>query len=287
MAVRSMTGFGRAHTTQDGVTAWAEARSVNSRTLDVRVRAPLALGDSLLWAEQLVRKQLRRGRVEVTLRADDARAAEGVLDRGRAKAALRAFQELARELGHDEPAPLSLLACVPGLFEPEAESSGRLRAACERALSDALLALDQDREREGRALAADLAGRLAEVAALVRDIKQRAASLPELARERLTARLARLGVEVEPARLVQEVALVADKSDVAEELSRLSTHVAHFEDLLSDEEAGGRKLEFMLQELSREATTLSAKAQDVSISVCVVNLKVELERMREQVQNVE
>ena len=286
--MRSMTGFGTASRSRGAGRVVVEVRSVNARTLDVRVRLPEALGDSSVWAEQIVRRRLRRGRIEVSLRLDGSGVSGVELDVVKAKAALDALGRLAEERG-EATAPLALLAAVPGLFVAPAGLLAELRDAAEAALADALEALDADRAREGSAISAELTHR----ATLVRTALHRAADLTKhLAssyRRRLEERLGRLDVSVDPARVEAEVVLFADRADVAEEISRLSTHLEHLESILAGraEPAEGRRLEFLILEMLREATTMAAKAQDAGVSREVVEMKVELERMREQVQNVE
>lgn len=286
--MRSMTGFGTASRSRGAGRVVVEVRSVNARTLDVRVRLPEALGDSSVWAEQLARRRLRRGRVEVSIRLDGTGLASVELDEPKAKAAIEALGRLAREQG-EAAAPLSLLAAVPGLFVAPAALLSELRDAAEAALGDALEALDADRAREGAAISAELTHRATLVRAALHRAKDLTKSLASSYKRRLEERIARLDVSVEHARLEAEVALFADRSDVSEEISRLTTHLEHFESILGGraEAAEGRRLEFLLLEMLREATTTSAKAQDAAVSREVVEMKVELERMREQVQNVE
>ncbi len=290
-----MTGFGTCSVDAEaGVRVVCEARSVNSRSLDVRLRAAVELGDASLWAEQLTKKRLRRGRVELSVRVE-AQAAEGpAFQRARAVAALHAFADVAREFGYPDRPPLTVLASVPGLFEANVERA-TLRAPAERAVELALDDLDRDRAREGAVLRDELLARAASVHTTLGRVSERAAELPQQLRARLKARLAKqqpevratVGVDLDDARLEQEVALLADRCDVAEELSRLASHTAHFRDLCAAAEVDGRRLDFLLQEMMREASTLSAKAQDAEVSRDVVDIKVDLDRMREQVQNVE
>jgi uncharacterized protein (TIGR00255 family) len=283
-----MTGFGTAVRSRGAGRVVVEVRSVNARTLDVRVRLPDALGDSSVWAEQVVRRRLRRGRVEVAIRTEGQAACGVELDQERARTALEALGALAREQGLEAP-PLSLLSAVPGLFVPAQSTLSQLRASAEEALAEALEALDTDRAREGAAMAAELAGRAASVRGGLERARTISAGLPATFKKRLEERLARIELAVDPPRLETEVALLAERSDVAEEISRLGTHLAHFEDVLAGraEAAEGRRLEFLLLEMLREASTMAAKAQDAGVSREVVGMKVELERMREQVQNVE
>ncbi len=284
----SMTGFGAGSADGPQGRVTAEVRSVNARTLDIRCRLPDALGEASLWAEQLVRTRLRRGRVELVVTADPTASVAVELDRPRALAALRALGELAREAGAGEP-PLSVLATLPGLFVPSAGDLDRLKSSAKRAAELALDALETDRAREGAILRAELEARAATVARSVEALRSRTADLPAAFRARLAERLQRSGVTLDPARLEAEVAILADRTDVSEELERLSAHTAHLRSLIDEGDGTpeGRRLDFVLQEMLRESTTLSAKAQDAATSREVVAVKVEIERMREQVQNVE
>jgi len=284
----SMTGFGAGSADGPHGAVQAEARSVNARTLDVRCRLPEALGDTSLWAEQIVRTRIRRGRVELVIRSVGAGAVGVEIDRPRAKAAIEALAELARDVGVAAP-PLSVLAALPGLFVASEVDRARLRATALEAAERALDALDQDRAREGAVIRKELEGRTETILAAITELRTRTDTLPALFRARLADRLSKLGTAADPLRLEAEVALLAERIDVSEELERLSTHTAHFGAVLREESepAEGRRLDFLLQEMQREATTLSAKAQDAETSRRVVLIKVEIERIREQVQNVE
>lgn len=293
-----MTGFGAADVALPNGRVVAEIRSVNGRALDVRVKLPEALGDHGLWAEQLVRKHVLRGRVEAFVRTEGSSQVPVDIDRVRAESALTALRELRDAVDPGAALSLEILAHVPGLFVPRAESVDALRGAAEAALEKALSALDAEKEREGDATLADLSARLVAVVEAHRRVSTRAAELPEVFRKRLASRIAKADVSVEPARLAAEIALVAERSDVSEELARLSAHLERFTTIVdaarrrahdASERGGrsGRELDFLLQEMLREVGTLGAKAQDHEVSVDVIRMKVELERMREQVQNVE
>jgi uncharacterized protein (TIGR00255 family) len=173
-----------------------------------------------------------------------------------------------------------------GESRPDLESAA---AALQRALSAALDALDGMRRREGEALARDLGARLDAIEKGARELSRLAPLQVEAARERLSARIAELtrGTPIDPARLAQEVALFADRTDVAEELTRLGSHLNQARGLIRSEAPAGRKLEFIVQEMNREINTIGSKSQDAGIANAVVELKAELERIREQVQNVE
>lgn len=299
--MRSMTGFGASSAALGSSRIVVEVRTVNARSLDVRMKMPDLFADATLWAEQLVRSRLRRGRVEITVAWEGDAGPTFSFDRPRAIAALRAFLDVGQELGIEAAPPLSVLASVPGLFGgqralPDAKTAAGL------ALGQALGQLDADRAREGKVIADELASRAELVLAAVERASKRAATLPAAMRARLSERIGRLeNVSLDPARLEAEVALYAERYDVSEELSRLATHMKHFQTLVGrskeddehahghgkEPEPEGRRLDFILQEAMREATTLAVKAQDAQVSADVVEMKVELERMREQVQNVE
>jgi uncharacterized protein (TIGR00255 family) len=290
--LKSMTGIG----SSDGVLGSGrlslEARSVNHRFLDVRVRVPRELSEHGTFLEQLARTRLARGRVEILVRFETAGGAQVVVDKVRAAAALRALAELRDELGVSEPVPLTLLAAVPDLFIASGQHAPDLvRGALSGALDTALAALESMRALEGRNLQTDLQGRLQAVHALVAGIAQHAPEVADRYRQRLRERVARLldgtDVRCDPGRLEQEVALFADRVDVAEELTRFASHCGQFALLLESTEPVGRKLDFLLQEMAREVNTIGAKASEAGMAFRVVELKAEVERMREQVQNVE
>lgn len=292
MPVRSMTGFGTGQAPLGTGRVVAEIRTVNGRTLDVRVRAPECLDGAVPAAEQRVRERLRRGRVDVSLRTEGSVIPPPVLDLERALSAVQALEALRDRVAPSSEVPLSLLSLVPGLFAPPAEETlFAMRAAIAAAVDRALEGVVASRSAEGVATARDLAGRIALMRAARDRVAERARELPSRAFDKLRARLAALVGEgaLDGARLEMEAAIVADRADVHEELARLGTHLEHFEEVVAgdDEDGAGRRLDFLLQEMQREATTLGAKSQDAAIARDVVAMKVEIERMREQVQNVE
>jgi uncharacterized protein (TIGR00255 family) len=296
--MRSMTGFGVGEAPLAPAAVppagkiIVEIRAVNHRYLDVRVRAPNQLPDLGTMAEAFSRARLNRGRFDVTVRAEGLALAEMVIDRERARSVYAALKAMRDELAPEAEVPLSLLGAVPDLFVPSVERQGDvLRSALSLAFDDAIASLDEMRLREGVALGDDLVRRLASVRKLSQSIGERSPLVIEVYRKRLKERADRLrvasDVEIDPGRLEQELALFADRIDVAEELTRLHSHTAHFEALLAAPGAVGRRLDFLLQEMAREANTIGSKSQDVAIAHAVVELKAEIERMREQVQNVE
>jgi uncharacterized protein (TIGR00255 family) len=287
-----MTGYGSGEHRLSGGKIIVEIRSVNHRFLDVRVRAPHRLGDLVPLLEALTRERFSRGRLDVLARAEGAVGAGATLDRERARAAWRELSALRDEIAPGQELPLSLLATVPDLFVPPAEDvRDDLRDAAKKAFAAAASALDDMRAVEGAALSDDLGKRIAKVRAIASAIAARAPLLVELQRKKLLERAERLRLSgelgVDGARLEQEIAVFAERVDIAEELTRLDAHCAQLEGLLGADGAVGRRIEFLLQELGREANTMGAKSLDAQISHAIVEAKAEIERMREQVQNVE
>lgn len=298
--MRSMTGFGIAGVPHGAGRIVAEVRSVNGRFLDIRARLPRELSDLTLFAEHVARRRLSRGRVELSVTTEGPVMRPVELDVERAKSALAALTALAAEVAPGGPPPISLLAAVPDLFvQPGGDEQAGLRASVEQAIEEALAAMLAMCDREGAALADDLRRRAALVQRSLREVAVRAEALPDEALGRLGERLQRLGdrhrLHVEPHRVESELVSFAERYDVSEEVTRLGAHVEHFLEILEgatppDEgptNGIGRRLDFVLQEMVREINTLGAKAQDAVVSRGVVAIKVELERMREQVQNVE
>jgi uncharacterized protein (TIGR00255 family) len=289
-----MTGFGVGEAALPSGRVIAEIRSVNQRFLDVRARLPREFADLSLFAEQVARERLRRGRVELLVHTDGAVLAPCVLDKDRARAAFRALGELRDELAPGSEVPLSLLSAVPDLFAPPPSSEiAALRGAVKAAIERAVDAMDEMCRREGDALAADLGARCKLLRELFCEIACACDASREATARRMRERVERLlaGIEVtlDRARIDAEVALLADRSDVAEELTRLQSHLDQLTGVISGEggEPVGRRLDFLLQEMVREANTLGAKSQDAALGQRVVAVKVELERLREQVQNIE
>ncbi len=272
-----------------------ELRTVNHRFLDVRVRVPRELSDYGTLFEQMAREALARGRVDITVRAELQAGARPVLDRDRAKAAYRELCALRDEVAPGADVPLSLLAGIPDLFASTVrrEDEDAIRLAARKAFDAALASLGEMRAREGAALAADLLSRLTRIGELADAVEARAPEILDGHKKRLAERAQRLKASVEgggaidDARLETEIALFADRVDVTEELTRLRSHCAQVGGMLAKEGSVGRRLEFLLQEMQREANTTAAKCADARVSHAIVDIKAEIERMREQVQNIE
>lgn len=293
MPVRSMTGFGSAQARIGDRVFVIELRSVNHRYCDVRVHLPPELTGLEGRIEALVRRRVERGRVEVGVEVSFAPGAiaEPRIDLARARGYRAALDRLAADLGIPAAVSLELIASAPGVVRPPDltvdldELSTALEPAFEAALRD-LLAM---RDREGEALAAELQRRLVRAQGLVGAVRSHLPGSAKERRARLEARMNELLGDraLDPGRLAMELAVLADRADVSEELARLDSHFAQLELLRSALEPVGRKLDFLLQELNREANTIGSKTASAAIAHVIVELKAELERMREQVQNVE
>ncbi len=288
----SMTGYGAATASLGGAGLHTEVRSLNHRFLEVRVRLANELLDHTFYVEQRCRELLNRGRYDVSIRLEGGGAAKASVDVEQGRAAYAALCRLRDEVAPGSEVPLSLLAAIPSLLSTELRfDSEQVQGAIDSSLQRAIEHLNQMRLTEGRVLLRVLDEHLERAVELKDRIAQRAPELITVFRQRLEERVARLCTQrehlLDPGRLEMEVALLADKSDVSEELARLSCHFDQFRAVCRESKPVGRRLDFLLQEIGREANTVGAKCPDATISHLVVELKAEIERIREQVQNVE
>ena len=289
-----MTGFGIGEVPVGQGRVLAEIRSVNQRFLDIRTRLPRDLAELSLFTEQVIRERLRRGRIELVVRTEGPVLSSATLDTSRARAVFQQLTTLRDELAPGTELPLSVLAAVPDLFVPPAGPEvAAMRDAVRRAIEASIVAMEAMCRAEGEALLADLTSRCQILTRLLDEVLGMAPASREHAQRRLHERVERLlsstDIAIDHGRLELEVALLVDKSDFSEEVTRLRSHLEQTERVLASgtTDPVGRRLDFLLQEMVREANTLGAKAQDAAISQIVVGMKVELERLREQVQNVE
>lgn len=290
--MHSMTGYGQKKLTEDGREIIIELKAVNHRFLDINLRMPRGL----LSLEEPIRKalaaRLHRGHIDIffTYRntREDARAVS--VDQGLAVAYAAALSELARQPGILDDRSVSFFASLPNVLTvSDAEDDiGVVMDLCLRTLDGAIASLLLMRAQEGEALRADLSARLAALSAIVSKIAERAPLVVDEYRLRLNARIEELlGMPPDPQRIAQEVALLADRAAIDEELIRLGSHIGQFTESLALSEPIGRKLDFLTQEMGREVNTIGSKASDFQIASLVVEAKAELEKLREQVQNIE
>ena len=293
--MKSMTGYGRGEATQDGVKVTVEVSSVNRKQGEVQVSLPRELEALEARVRDAIHQQIARGRLSarVTLQPG-AGVGAGFLrvNQALAKAYADALTPLAGALGLTGGLTLDVLLRLPGVIGPESlESSAEaLWPLIERALAQALGQLVKARAKEGAHLARDLRSRIATMRRLTAQVRRRAPQVARDYRRNLLARIQTLGLETITAddeRVLKEVVFFADRADITEELTRLESHYHQFDDCAGSGEAVGRLLDFLAQEMGREVNTIGSKANDAGISRAVVTLKAELEKFREQAQNIE
>ena len=290
--MKSMTGYGRCHIEEDGREMTVEVKSVNHRFLDISYR----LSRTLSFLDDAVRKgvgaRLARGHVDVFVSYANHRqdAKEVRVDPLLAVAYRDALAQLAAAVGLDASVPLSDYARLPDVLtvQEKEEDQQAVRELFERALCGALDSLIDMREQEGERMRADILEKIANIAAIREKVADRAPLVVSEYRDKLHQRIAALTEgEIDEARLITEVAIFADRAAIDEELVRLRSHIAAIRETVELAEPVGRKLDFLVQELNREVNTIGSKASDTMIAQAVVSAKGEIEKLREQVQNVE
>jgi len=294
--ILSMTGFGRANREVDGLNLEVEARSVNHRHLDLRVRLPKLLVDRESEVKQRIQGRMSRGKVDVVINLAVIGATTQLeIDQAIAGQYVQASKALRDQYGLSEGLDVASLLALPGVTKVVETEVDRelLLAPLAQAVDESIDGLLAMRAAEGASLAAELEGRLERVASLADAFGARSDEVLSVAKQRLQKRAEQIKREVglvDDARLHQEIVIAADRLDITEELVRLRSHVAQFREIMASadgSEAIGRRLDFLLQELGREANTVGSKANDAPLAQDVVELKTELERIREQVQNIE
>ncbi len=290
--IRSMTGFGRGAASLGGARLAAEVRCVNGRPLDVRVRLPRELAEFEAALREIAARAFGRGQVDLSIRVPvESLGGQVAVDLEAARGYLAGAERLERELGVGGPLTAEALLRLPGVaVTQEPDSAGEeVGVALAEAVAAACAAAAEMRAREGESLDTELRRRLAGVAERVEEIAGQADEIQKGLRERLDKRLASIApqIEVDPARFEQEVVLYADRMDVTEEIVRLRSHLAQFRETLDEAGPVGRKLEFLIQELGREVNTIGSKAGQAPLTRNVVEMKTELEKLREQVLNIE
>ncbi len=282
-----MTGYGRGMAAQGGTRATVDVRAVNHRFLDLKLRGSLAPAIEEAISTK-VRAALERGAVTVSVHVEREGAASMRIDGDAAKAAHDLLVATAQRLGLAGP-DLALVLAQPGVVvQGQGAEVGDEQPAVVAALDGALAQLETMRIAEGAALAAELTSRLAELDALRASIATLAAGVPQQVAKRLQERVRKLlDDNVDPARLAQEIAMLADRADITEELVRLASHLDQARGLIAKPGAAGRRLDFLVQEIGRELNTIGSKSTLAEITAAIVDAKAVVEKIREQVQNVE
>lgn len=293
--MKSMTGFGRGSATGNDFTVAVDLKTVNNRFLDVHLRTGAELSSVEALVRRRVGERLSRGRVDAQITIDRTSEVLYELNRPLIAGFIQAMRSMQQEFSLTGEPDINVLARLPGAMQTAREGvSEEMVAGVERALEEALDELEAMREREGAALSTEMNGRLDEIERHVPIIEAMSADQVSAYRSRVHKRiselLARDGLEVvelDQGRLAQEVAYLADRSDITEEIARLKSHVVQFRESLNGGGEIGKRLDFLLQEFNREANTVLSKSTDTAIKEAALAIKAAVEKLREQVQNVE
>ena len=288
-----MTGYGRVETTGQDRNIVVEVKSVNHRFLEISLRTPQALFPLELEFKKKIAEKVKRGRIEVFIRleAASANAPEAILNLEIARNYFAALQRLKDEFGLTDEIGLKTLAGFRDIFSQPAETEidPDVLKQTAAALEEALDMLVQMRQEEGVAIYQDMEQRLDFIRGILETINARAPQVVIEYQKRLTERIKELtaGYALDDSRLAQEAAILAEKSDVTEEIVRMHSHIGQFVTLLQSAEAEGKKIDFLLQEMNREINTIGSKSNDAEIARQVIEAKSELSKLREQAQNIE
>lgn len=300
--LRSMTGYSRVQHDESEFALTVSVKSINHRFLDLQLRLPSGLDALEPLLRSLVKEHIARGHVEVQVNLSSPMQAALEIDRKLLGAYLQAVQDLKKECGYASEPDLVALLRIPGVVtssngEMPPEAMEKVREKLGQAIRTALERLNDMKTREGESLERDVRARLTRLAELAAQIAALAQDAPSFYRRRLEKRLQELlapggRADVDPGRLAQEVAFLASRSDIAEELTRFRSHLDQLERLLAESAEIGKKLDFLLQEMNREANTMLSKTTDipevgVAITGHAIEMKAEIEKLREQAQNIE
>ena len=290
--IKSMTGFGAASARTECAQVTVELSSVNRKQLDIVLRLPPQLAAVESRVQKIIQEQISRGRISGAVQLEAATGGAMIqLDEKRAEETVGRLRRAARRLGLKDDLSASVLLQIPGLLKMQAteQAPEEVFQTVEKALLAALKKLNAMRLREGKALEADFLARLKLLERMLAGIKSRAPEITSNYRKKLSAGLESAGFKNIAAdeRIIKEIALFAERSDISEEITRLASHIQQFKKILRGGEPAGRPLDFLAQEFFREINTIGSKANDLKITELVVQFKTELERLREQIQNVE
>jgi uncharacterized protein (TIGR00255 family) len=292
----SMTGHGEAHRHEGGVSVAVEVRTVNNRYFKLSVRTSEGYSSLEPQIESIVRESVRRGTVQINLRIDREGTEEDYkLNEKVISGYLKQLESIAGKAGgSSEPAVQAAVLGLPGVVSQPTAGWEKIESQwplIESTIKEALASLSRMRTEEGRAMSVDLTGNCRQIGEQLVAIEQRAPLVIEAYRSRIIDRLnkllAEVGSRIEPADVVREVGMYAERSDISEEIVRLRSHLEQFRTVMTNEEMGGRKLEFLTQEMFRETNTIGSKANDAEIARHVIEIKTAIERIREMIQNVE
>ena len=292
--MKSMTGYGKGMVAGDDFSVSVDLKTVNNRFLDIHLRIGAELASLEPAIKKRITSRLTRGRVDVTVSMERSAQIAYELNRPLIAGYITAMKQLQQDFEIAGDLDINVLARIPGAIQPARNGiDDRMITALEQALDQALEELERMREQEGEALKQELRDRVRKIETLAPVIESSAAGLADAYRLRLQKRIGELlnrggqVIEIDPVRLAQEVAYLADRSDVSEEMVRLRSHLSQFQEALDSPGEAGKMLDFLLQELNREANTTLSKSTDLAIKEAGLAIKAEVEKLREQVQNVE
>lgn len=290
--IKSMTGFGQGSAQGDDYRVRVDIRSVNNRFLDIHTRLPQELASLEITIKKQIQAAVKRGRIDVTVSIEQFRQATFEINRTLVAGYLTALQELKKDFALEGEPSLELVAKLPGALQVT-QNSGQVDESLANgliaAVSQALVALAEMRVIEGQELATELRSRLDKIEQQLPTIENEAGRLPMIYRDRLMKRLQDMQAvgQVDETRLAQEVTMLAERSDISEEIARLKSHIVQLREVVHSDEEVGKRLDFLLQEMNREANTILSKSNDLAISDAAIIIKTEVEKLREQSQNVE
>jgi uncharacterized protein (TIGR00255 family) len=289
-----MTGFGRGTAAADEFSITVELKTVNNRFLDVNLRLSPELQDMEPMIKRVISGRLARGRVDVNIQYERRAPVSFELNRPLISGFLSAMKEMKDEFDLDGGPDINVIARLPNVVAPKKEALGdSFISGMEKALAAALDDLQKMREEEGRMLRDEVDSLLSEIAKRLPPIQAEAAGVTAEYHDRLTKKINDLlarsetQIEIDQSRLAQEVAYIADRADISEEITRLLTHIEHFRSIMADDKDVGKRLDFLTQELNREANTITSKTNNITVKENALAIKSEIEKIREQVQNVE
>ena len=292
--MKSMTGFGRGAATGDSFAISVELKTVNNRFLDISLRLPSELQPIENVIKKLIGSRLSRGRVEANLQYDRSEATEFELNRPLIEGFLSAMRQMQEEFSLAGEPDMNVIARLPNVVQTKREEpSPEFLGSVESAFASALIDLEQMRSREGELLRNELLSLIKQIDERVPTIEAEAGNVADEYRQRLTKKINDLlaksdsQIELDQSRLVQEVAYLAERSDISEEIARLKTHIEHFRGIMDEDKDVGKRLDFLTQELNREANTIASKTNNMTVKENALAIKSEIEKIREQVQNVE
>ena len=292
--MKSMTGFGRGTVNESDFSVTVELKTVNNRFLDISLRLSNEMQQLETEIKRLISSRLSRGRVDVNLQYERMNEINYELNRPMITGYLGAMKKMQDEFGLAGEPDLNVIAKLPNVMVPKKdEISEEFTFGVAAALTTAIEDLEKMRLSEGEMLRAELASRLDAIEQHLPPIELESGSVSEEYRQRLTKRITEMlaktdsQIELDQARLAQEIAFLSDRADISEEISRLRTHIEHFRTIMDEEKEVGKRLDFLTQELNREANTITSKTSNMVVKENALAIKSEIEKIREQVQNVE